>query len=119
MNMEMMHVRDELNEEMDRWCENRSGRENDRVKECIAQRRRANKNYRHLRKICGVDDVRTKHMKYMYMRKREEAMQEVGMALHLHNEMVMKKICEGGNKSGLYDHLKILIRKGKEKKIVK
>ena len=35
------------------------------------------------------------------------------MALHLHNEMVMRKICEGGNKSGLYDHLGMLIRKGK------
>ena len=115
MNMEMTQVGDELNEEMDRWCENRSGLVNDRLKECIDQRRRANKNYRHMRKICGVDDVRTKHMKDMCMRKKEEARQEVGMALHLHNEMVMKKICEGGNKSGLYDHLKMLIRKGKEK----
>ena len=53
-------------------------------------------------------------MKYMYMRKKEEARQEVGMALHLHNEMVSNKICEGGNKSGLHDHLKMLIRKGKE-----
>ena len=50
----------------------------------------------------------------MYMRKKEEAMQDVGMALNLHNEMVTKKMCEGGNKSGLYDHLKMLIRKGKE-----
>ena len=49
------------------------------------------------------------------MRKKEEARQEVGMALHVHNEMVMKKICEGGNKSGLYVHMKILIEKGKEK----
>ena len=40
-------------------------------------------------------------MKYMYMRKKEEVRQEVGMALHLHNEMVMKKFCEGGNKSEL------------------
>ena len=96
---------------MDRWCDNRSGLVNDRVKEFIDQRRRANKNYRHMRKICGVDDVRTKHMKDMYMRQKEEARQEVvGMASHLHNEMVMKKICEGGNKSGLYDHLNMLIR---------
>ena len=49
------------------------------------------------------------------MRKKEEARQEVGMALHLHNEMVMKKICEGVNKSGLYEHFKMLTRKGKEK----
>ena len=35
--------------------------------------------------------------------------------LLVHNEMVMKKICEVGNKSGLYAHLKMLIEKGKEK----
>ena len=86
---------------------------NDRLKECIDQRRSANKNYRHMKKICGVDDVRTKRMKDTYMRKKEEARQEESMAFHLHNEMVMKKICEGGDKSGLYDHLKLLIRKGK------
>ena len=50
------------------------------------------------------------------MRKKEDARQEVGMALHVHNEMVMKKICEGGNKSRLYAHMKMLIEKGKEKK---
>ena len=76
---------------MDRWCEKRSGWVNDRVKECIDQRRRENKNYRHTRKICGVDDVRTKHLKDTYMRKKEEARQEVGMALLLHNEMVIMK----------------------------
>ena len=48
------------------------------------------------------------------MRKKEEARQEVGIALHVHNEMVMKRICEGGNKSGLYKHMKTLIEKGKE-----
>ena len=32
------------------------------------------------------------------MRKKEDVRHEVGMALHVHNEMVMKKICEGGNK---------------------
>ena len=53
------------------------------------------------------------------MKMKEEAGQEVGMALHLHYEMVMKKICEGGDKSGLYDQLKMLIRKGKEIIIVK
>ena len=49
------------------------------------------------------------------MRKKEDARQEVGMALHVHNEMVMKKICEGGNKSGLYAHMKMLIEKGKKR----
>ena len=37
------------------------------------------------------------------------------MALHVHNGLVMKKICEGGNKSGLYAHKKMLMEKGKEK----
>ena len=32
---------------------------NDRIKECIAQRRSENREYRYPRKICGVDDVRT------------------------------------------------------------
>ena len=48
------------------------------------------------------------------MREKEEARQEDGMALHVHNEMVMKKICEGGNISGLYDHMKM--RKERKRK---
>ena len=28
--------------------------------------------------------------------------------------LVMKEICKGGNKSGLYVHIKMLIEKGKE-----
>ena len=84
------------------------------MKGCIAQRRSANKNYRCMRKICGVDDERTKRAKEVYWRKKEEASQEVGRALHVHHEMVMKEICKGGNKSGLYGHMKMLIEKGKE-----
>ena len=38
--------------------------------------------------------MRTERQKEIYMRKKEEARQEVGMVLHVHNEMVMKKICE-------------------------
>ena len=58
--------------------------------------------------------MRTERQKEIYMRKKEEAREEVGMALHVHNEMVIKKICEGGNKSGMYAHMKMLIEKGKE-----
>ena len=53
--------------------------------------------------------------RYIYMRKKEEARQEVGTVLHVHKEMVMKNICEGGNNSGLYYHMKMSIEKGKEK----
>ena len=63
MNMEMTQVGDELNEEMDKWCENRRGWVNHRVKVYIDQRRSTIKNYRHMRNICGVDDVRTTHEK--------------------------------------------------------
>ena len=51
-------------------------------------------------------------MKKIYEKERR---QEVGMTLYLHNEMVIKKICEGGNKSGLYDQLKMRIIKRQEK----
>ena len=37
--------------------------------------------------ICEHKDI------YIYIRNKEEAIQEVGMASHVHNEMVMKKIC--------------------------
>ena len=72
MNMEMTQVGDELNEEMDKWCENRSGWVNDRVKECIDQRSE-NQNYRYTRKICGADDGRTKHIEdiYIYIHEKE------------------------------------------------
>ena len=47
----------------------------------------------------------------IYIRERKK---EVGGLLHVHNRMVMQKICEGGNKSGLYGHMKMLIDKGNE-----
>ena len=114
MSVEMTQVGVELNEETKKWCENRRGWVSDRVKGCIAPRRSANKNYRFMRKVCGVDDERIKRAKEVYWRKKEEASQEVGRALHVHNEMVMKEICKGGNKSRLYGHMKMLIEKGKE-----
>ena len=49
-----------------------------------------------MRKIWGVDGVRTKRQKEIYMRKKEKVKQEVGMALHVQNEMGMEKICEWG-----------------------
>ena len=113
INVAMAQVGEELNKKMDNWCENRRGWVNDRVKECIADRKSENQKYRYMRKTCGVDDVRTARRKEIYMRKKEAARQEVGIALHVHNEMVMKKICEGGSKSGLYAQMKMLIETGK------
>ena len=39
MNVVMAQVGEELNAEMDNWCENRKGWVNDRVKDCIAEQR--------------------------------------------------------------------------------
>ena len=89
-------------------CDNKRGWVSDRVKGCIAQRRSANKNYRCIRKICRVDYEKMKKAKDVYWRKKEEASQIVRRVLHVHNEMVMKEICKGGNKSGLYGHMKLL-----------
>ena len=50
--------------------------------------------------------------------QQQEASQEVGRDLHVHNEMVMKDICKGGIKSGLYGHMKMLIKKGKKQMTV-
>ena len=66
MSVEMTQVGVELNEETKKWCENRRGWVSDRVKGCIAQRRSANKNYRFMRNVCGVDDERTKRAKEVY-----------------------------------------------------
>ena len=63
MNVAMAQVGEELHEEMDNWCENRKGWVNDRVKDCIAERK-----YRYMRKTCGVYDVRTERQKEIYMR---------------------------------------------------
>ena len=50
MNVAMAQVGEELNEEMDNWCENRKGWVNDRVKDCIAERKSENRKYRYMRK---------------------------------------------------------------------
>ena len=63
----MAQVGGELNEEIDKCCENRGGWVNDRVKEGIAQRTSENREYCYTRRICGVDDVRTKTLKYIYI----------------------------------------------------
>ena len=84
----MTQVGVELNNEIDKWCEN--SWVNNRVKGCITRRRSANKNYRRMIKLCGVDVEKTKRVKDLCWRKKEEASQKVGMTLHVHNEMVMK-----------------------------
>ena len=54
MNVAMAQVGEELNDEMDNWCENRKGWVNDRVKDCIAERKSENRKYRYMSKTCGV-----------------------------------------------------------------
>ena len=49
INKEITQAGDEINEEMDKWYENRSGWVSARVKKRIDLRGSANKNYRHMR----------------------------------------------------------------------
>ena len=59
MNVAKAQVGEELNEEMNNWCDNRKGWGNERVKDCISERKSENRKYRYMRKTCGVDYVRT------------------------------------------------------------
>ena len=43
-----------------------------------------------MRKICGVDDESIKRVKDIYLRKKEKQRQEVGRALNVHIEMVIR-----------------------------
>ena len=74
---------EELNEEMDNWCENRKGWVNDRVKDCIAERKSENRKYRYMRKTCGVDDVRTERQKEIYMRKKMQNRKWVWLYMYI------------------------------------
>ena len=66
MNVSMAQVGEELNEEMDNWCENRKGWMNDRIKDCIAERKgEINRKYRYMRKTCGIYYVRTDSRRYI------------------------------------------------------
>ena len=73
MNVAVPQVGEELNEEMDNCYENRKGWVNERVKDCIAQRKSENRKYWYMRKICGVDDVRRERQKEIYMVGREQS----------------------------------------------
>ena len=74
----MTQVGVELNGETEKYCGNRRGWVSDRVKGCIAQRRSANKNYRCMRKICGVDDERTKRV-----RKKKKVKKLEGLNMYI------------------------------------
>ena len=91
MDIAMAQVGEELNEEMDNWCENRKGWVTDRVKDCIAEQKKGESKVSVHEETCRADDVITERQKEIYMRKKEDARQELGMALHVHNEMVIKR----------------------------
>ena len=65
MNVAMAQEGEELNEEIDNWCENRNGWVNDRVKDCIAERKSENRKYRYMRNVCPYENANIK-------RKRKE-----------------------------------------------
>ena len=67
-----------------KWCKNRHGWVSDGVKGCIAQRKSVNKNYRCMRKICGVDDERKEEQRmYIGEKKKKQVRKLEGLYMCL------------------------------------
>ena len=111
----MIEVGEEIKVVLERWTENRRGWVSDEVCSSVKRRRQANKEYRKMRRVCGVNDERTEKAKECYFKEKEEAKKIVSSALHAHNKVVMSKIGKNGRKE-LYNHLKFLMLRGKQRK---
>ena len=59
MSASMMELGEELKETLDKWTENRKGWVTDEVCRSVRRRRHDNKEYRKMRRVCGVNDERT------------------------------------------------------------
>ena len=68
----MIEVGEELNVVLERWTENRRGWVSDEVCSSVQQRRHANKKYRKMRIVCGVNDERTEKEYYLKERGGQE-----------------------------------------------
>ena len=65
----------------------------DDVCRSVRHRRHANKKYMKMRRVCGVNDERTKSAKTDYFKEKEET-------IHAHNKGVMRKL--GNNERQSY-----------------
>ena len=113
----MIEVGEELKLVLERWTENRRGWVSEEVCSNVKRGRQPNKEYRKMRRVYGMNDERTEKDKDYYFKEKEEAKKIVSSALHAHNKVVMSKIFKNGRKE-LYNHLKFLMLRGKQRKDV-
>ena len=115
MSASMMEVGEELKVALDKWTENRRCWVTDKVCRRVRRIRHANKEYRKMRRECGVNDERTESAKSDYFEEKEETKKIVSSALHTHNKEVMLKVGNNGKKVS-YNHMHFLMVRGKQKK---
>ena len=111
----LTEVGEDMNEDKRIWKEDRSGWFNEEVKRSIQERKKANREYRFMRKVCGTGDARITNAKRDYESKKYEARTMIERALNAHNENVMSEIGINGDSKALYRHIGRLMKKGKSK----
>ena len=111
----LTEVEEDMNDDKRIWKEDRSGWFNEEVKRSIQERKKANREYRFMRKVCGTGDARITKAKRDYESKKYEARTMIERALNAHNENVMSEIGINGDSKALYRHIGRLMKKGKSK----
>ena len=74
-----------------------------------------NREYRKMRRLYGVNDERTQMAKIGYLQIKDYTQRLVCRTLHEHNVMVIQKLKEDGSKKRMFNHIKRLMRKQKQK----
>ena len=72
--------------------------------------------YRKMRRLYGVNDDRTQMAKIIYLLMKDDTQRLICRTLHEHNGMVMQKLKEDGNKKRMFNHIKRLMKKNRNKK---
>ena len=98
----LTEVEEDMNDDKRIWKEDRSGWFNEEVKRSIQERKKVNREYRFMRKVCGTGDARITKAKRDYESKKYEARTMIERALNAHNENVMSEIGINGDSKALY-----------------
>ena len=113
----LTEVGEDMNDDKRTWKEDRSGWFNAEVKRSIQERKKANREYRLMRKVCGTGDARILKAKRDYESKKYEARTMIERTLNTHNEKLMSEIGKNGDSKALYSHIGRLMKKGKSKSV--
>ena len=103
LSMSMIEVGVEIKMVLERWDENRRGWVSDEVCSSVKRRKRANKEYMKMIRVCGVNDYMTEKDKEYYFKEKEEAKEIVREMFCLKenaNLNVRKVMVYGGMKYG-------------------